>query len=110
MEQKDVVTRVVAVLTETADWVRDDSADAGGDDVVNDLIGELLSTEVSISADATPREVAEALSDAMRPKVSQVLAAFAGAFHRLAIEHDRLDPEVTSADVLQQMALNSQRS
>lgn len=115
MNDAEVVTRVVAILTETTEWVREENDGADSDDsddslaLVGELIADLFPKGLSISSDATPQQVANALSAEIQGSLNRTIGAFASAFHQLAVEHDRHDPEVTSAQVLQELALRAQQ-
>lgn len=110
MDDAEVITRVVAILTKTREWVADDSepVDDESDGIVGELVKDLFPSSVAVPPDATPQQVASALSDAISPAIYRVIAVFTSAFHQLAIEHDQHDPEVTSAEVLQDLALHAQ--
>lgn len=103
------MTRVVAILTETAGWVEDGARELPDDDqgllLVGELVNSLLSVPVTVPGNATPVEVVAKISEAISAPTFRTLAAFAAAFHELAAEHDRHDPEVTSSDVLRALAL-----
>ncbi|MGW5003220.1 hypothetical protein ACWEP8_36830 [Streptomyces hydrogenans] len=105
----ETMMQVIGILTESGRWVGPDADtkpyEGGGP--LDGLLSDLMKIEVAVDVDATPAEMAEAIGQALVPRVAAVVAAFAAAFHQLAVEHDRLDPEVTSADVLRDLALQA---
>ncbi|WP_328903326.1 hypothetical protein OHR86_28395 [Streptomyces sp. NBC_00441] len=109
MKDAEVMTRVIAILTETRKWVADDAEGDASDDQALDLVGalvnELVSTSFEVPGDASPQDVAAAIGGAMSSPLFKAFAGFAAAFHLLAAEHDQHNPEVTSADVLRDLAL-----
>ncbi|MGW4950658.1 hypothetical protein [Streptomyces parvulus] len=116
MDNGEITQRVIGVLTETAevrqllveDPERDDERIKDAADVVSVLAKELLSVEVEVPGDATPQEVAERLAAAMGPSVLRVMAAFTFAFSELAEVHDAGRTDVSSADVLRELALRAE--
>ncbi|MFH8581645.1 hypothetical protein [Streptomyces zaomyceticus] len=105
----ETMMQVVAILTESGRWIgpEADTVPDDGSSTFDSLLNDLLKVEVAVDANATPAEMAEAVGQAISPRLTAVAAAFAAAFHQLAVEHDRLDPEVTSADVLRSLAVRA---
>ncbi|MCX5144643.1 hypothetical protein [Streptomyces sp. NBC_00338] len=109
MNDTEVVTRVIAILTESRKWVEADEDEGVSDDqtlsLVGTLVNELISTSFEVPHNASPQDVASAISEGMSGPLLRAFAGFAAAFHLLAAEHDQHNPEVTSADVLRTLAL-----
>ncbi|MDF2709302.1 MAG: hypothetical protein K0R62_4954 [Nonomuraea muscovyensis] len=117
MERREITQRVVGILTQTTEVKRlvmenpdreDDQLNAAAA-VVGDLVSEVLRTEVSLPGDASPQEVAAVVAEACGPAVHQLLAAFAYAFTELAEVHDAGRTDVTSTEVLRELALRAER-
>ncbi|MFD9462005.1 hypothetical protein [Streptomyces sp. NPDC060027] len=109
MTDEEVMARVVAILTKTREYVGEDAPepDSEGDVLLNELVKDIFPRSVDIDDDATPQEVANAIAKAMSGPIFAAFGAFAAAFHQLAAEHDRDDPEVSSAQVLRDLALRA---
>lgn len=110
MNDAEVVQKVVAILTETAALVREEGPgeDDAGARLIGDLVKELTSIEVTVASDSSPQEVVAAVSAALVPTIGRAFGAFSSAFHLLAQEHDRTDPEVTSDQILRDLALRAE--
>ncbi|GGZ06396.1 hypothetical protein [Streptomyces nitrosporeus] len=112
MEQSEVLKRVIGILTEAGEMQRkaeqDDvaGADAGGS-IVTSLLNETM-PHIAISADATVEEVALLVGREVGGAVEQLVGAFTLAFIALSQVHDSGQHEVTSADVLQDLALRAE--
>ncbi|MEV7125871.1 hypothetical protein [Streptomyces sp. NPDC093260] len=109
MTDEEVMLRVVAILTKTREYIGDGSPelDAPGEALLNELVKDMFPRTVDVADDAAPQEVASAIAKAISSPIFTAFGAFAAAFHQLAAEHDRHDPEVTSAQVLQNIALQA---
>ncbi|MEV8037420.1 hypothetical protein ACFYW8_30785 [Streptomyces sp. NPDC002742] len=109
MNDEEVMTRVVAILTKTREYVGDDAPepDDESDVLLNELVKDIFPRSVDIDDDAAPQEVANAIAQAMSGPIFTAFGAFVAAFHQLAEEHDRGDPEVPSAQVLRDLALRA---
>jgi hypothetical protein len=105
MTDEEVIARVIAILTKTGEYVGDSTPDDDGEGLLNELVKDLFPRSVDVADDAAPQDVANAIGEAISGPIFATLGAFAAAFHQLAAEHDRHDPEVTSAQVLQELAL-----
>jgi hypothetical protein len=109
MNDAEVMTRVIAILTETRSWTESDTEESEQDDQALGLVGELVNSLVSVSVDipgnASPQEIAATLGQAFSKPLFRTIAGFAAAFHLLASEHDQHNPEITSIDVLRDLAL-----
>ncbi|MFI0929690.1 hypothetical protein ACH4TP_38065 [Streptomyces sp. NPDC021012] len=110
----ETMTRVVALLTESSQWTGPGGKEralreAGGP--LEELLQDLVKVDLEIEPDATPTEVVQAVCQALSPRVTDVISAFTVAFRQLAAEHDRFDPQITSADVLRNLGVRAaQRS
>ncbi|MER6779674.1 MULTISPECIES: hypothetical protein [unclassified Streptomyces] len=120
MERAEVLKRVIGILTEAQDIRRaiesgqDDDGfdDAHGDGdapaaragVATTLLNEMLPS-ISVPADATPQQVAALVAEALGPALHTMVSGFSLAFTSLAIAHDSGRTDVTSIEVLRELAL-----
>ncbi|GGT91847.1 hypothetical protein GCM10010289_10230 [Streptomyces violascens] len=113
MEQSEVLKRVIGILTEAGDYRRrieeDDERGARETDIgiVTALLNETM-PHIEIPADATPQEMATLVAREVGGAIRQLVAAFSLAFVALAQVHDSGEQDVTSADVLQDLALRAE--
>ncbi|MFG3281194.1 hypothetical protein [Streptomyces sp. NPDC048111] len=113
MEQSEVLKRVIGILTEAGDYRRrleQDGERAPQETeigIVTALLNETM-PHIEIPADATPQEVATLVARDVGGAIRQLVAAFSLAFMALAQVHDSGEQDVTSADVLQDLALRSE--
>lgn len=110
MEQREIMRRVVGILTESLELRRQvredpdaDSLDAEG--VIGEMLTEML-PRIELPADATPQEIATIVSRELAPAVERMAAAFAFAFVHLAEIHDEGQAGVSSADALRSLSLH----
>lgn len=113
MEQSEVLKRVIGILTEAGDYRRRIEADAerGARDTEIGIVTALLNEtmpHIEIPADATPQEMAALVAREVGGAIRQLVAAFSLAFVALAQVHDSGEQDVTSADVLQDLALRAE--
>ncbi|MGW2179948.1 hypothetical protein ACWCXX_17950 [Streptomyces sp. NPDC001732] len=114
MEQSEVVKRVVGILTEAGEIRRLLEENADRDDldtdpgVVTVLLNETM-PRISIPEDASIDEVAALVGREVGAAVEQLVGAFTLAFALLAQVHDSGQTDVTSADVLQDLALRAEQ-
>ncbi|MFF3391620.1 hypothetical protein ACFYW1_11915 [Streptomyces sp. NPDC002669] len=114
MEQSEVVKRVVGILTEAGEIRRLLEEDADRDDldtdpgVVTVLLNETM-PRISVPEDASIDEVATLVGREVGAAVEQLVGAFTLAFAMLAQVHDSGRTDVTSADVLQDLALKAEQ-
>ncbi|MEU9358770.1 hypothetical protein AB0M10_26835 [Streptomyces sp. NPDC051840] len=111
MEQSEVLKRVIGILTEAGEMQRhveedDGDPDAGGN-MVTTLLNETM-PHIAIPADATVEEMAALVGREVGGAVEQLVGAFTLAFIALAQIHDSGQQDVTSADVLQDLALRAE--
>ncbi|MER5930897.1 hypothetical protein [Streptomyces sp. NPDC002054] len=110
MERAEVLKRVIGILTEAQDIRR--AAEAGTDDmpsaaeakVATQLLNEMLPS-ISVPADATPQQVASLVAEALGPALHTMVSGFSLAFTSLAMAHDAGRTDVSSIEVLQELAL-----
>ncbi|MFB8393454.1 hypothetical protein [Streptomyces yangpuensis] len=110
MERADVLRRVIGILTEAQDIRR--AAEAGEDPeapdgtagVATQLLNEMLPS-ISVPADASPQQVATLVAEALGPALHTMVSGFSLAFTSLAIAHDEGRTDVSSIEVLQELAL-----
>ncbi|MEU6369447.1 hypothetical protein ABZ876_27825 [Streptomyces sp. NPDC046931] len=109
MEQREIMQRVVGILTEALEMRRQARASGDGDvpqsEAVSALLEEML-PRIQVPADASAREVATAVSRELGPAIAHIASAFALAFVQLAEIHDEGHADVSAADVLQSISLH----
>ncbi|MDK0522225.1 hypothetical protein [Streptomyces sp. ML-6] len=114
MEQSEVVKRVVGILTEAGEIRRLLEENADRDDldtdpgVVTVLLNETM-PRISVPENASIDEVATLVGREVGAAVEQLVGAFTLAFAMLAQVHDSGRTDVTSADVLQDLALKAEQ-
>ncbi|MEV6260016.1 hypothetical protein AB0M42_04535 [Streptomyces sp. NPDC051784] len=111
MEQSEVLKRVIGILTEAGEMQRhveedDGDPDAGGN-MVTTLLNETM-PHIAIPANATVEEMAALVGREVGGAVEQLVGAFTLAFIALSQIHDSGQHDVTSADVLQDLALRAE--
>ncbi|QES46678.1 hypothetical protein DEJ50_01240 [Streptomyces venezuelae] len=123
MERAEVLKRVIGILTEAQDIRRAAEAgrngtngtagpDGGEDDllsgaaagVTTQLLNEMLPS-ISVPADASPQQVASLVAQALGPALHTMVSGFSLAFTSLAMVHDAGRTDVSSIEVLQELAL-----
>ncbi|MFJ8855051.1 hypothetical protein [Streptomyces sp. NPDC102437] len=114
MEQSEVVKRVVGILTEAGEIRRLLEENVDRDDldtdpsVVTVLLNETM-PRITVPEDASIEEVATLVGREVGGAVEQLVGAFTLAFAMLAQVHDSGQTDVTSADVLQDLALRAEQ-
>ncbi|MFE4372537.1 hypothetical protein ACFRMN_30740 [Streptomyces sp. NPDC056835] len=132
MEQSEVVLRAIGILTQSAEWIRTANRDTGRDmdrDMDRDTdgntgaeggergsgegqIGSLLAEvfpSFTVSPESTPLEAAHAVTAAALPPMMQLIGAFTYVFAQLAEVHDSGRTDITSEDLLRELALRMSR-
>lgn len=109
-QQRDIILRIIGLLTASAEWMQAPGADADDDDdlsrlgLVGDLIKEVLPA-VEIP-EATPvSELGGVIGEQMSIALTRLAAGFVFAYSELAEAHDSGRTDLSSADVLREMAL-----
>ncbi|MFF8842236.1 hypothetical protein ACF08N_05805 [Streptomyces sp. NPDC015127] len=113
MRQSEVLRHVIGILTQASEWQRlleedvervdiNDEADA-----VTALLNETLPS-VQVPADASVEEIAAIVGRELGEAVQQLAGAFTVAFVTLAEVHDSGRQEISSADVLRELALRAE--
>ncbi|MER5616139.1 hypothetical protein ACFYY1_10275 [Streptomyces sp. NPDC001890] len=114
MEQSEVVKRVVGILTEAGEIRRLLEENVDRDDLETDpsvvtvLLNETM-PRITVPEDASIEEVATLVGREVGGAVEQLVGAFTLAFAMLAQVHDSGQTDVTSADVLQDLALRAEQ-
>ncbi|WP_406065906.1 hypothetical protein OG462_40685 [Streptomyces sp. NBC_01077] len=113
MERAEVLRRVIGILTE-AQEIRRAVEDEGEEvlesvseiepRVVTQMLNEML-PHIRVPADAAPQDVAHLLATALGPALYTMVSGFTLAFTSLAMAHDEGRVDVSSAEVLQTLAL-----
>ncbi|MCX4679545.1 hypothetical protein PUR28_36250 [Streptomyces sp. BE308] len=110
MEQREVVKRVIGILTEAGEMQRLLEADVDRDDLdsgagaVTALLNETM-PHIAIPEDFSVEEVVSVVGREVGGAVEQLVGAFTLAFTMLAQVHDSGQTDVTSTDVLRDLAL-----
>ncbi|MFE9909838.1 hypothetical protein [Streptomyces clavifer] len=112
MEQSEVLKRVIGILTEASEMQRQAVEDDGGTaeadgSIVTSLLNETM-PHIAIPGDATVEEMAALVGREVGGAVEQLVGAFTLAFIALAQIHDSGQQDVTSSDVLQDLALRAE--
>ncbi|MCX3061225.1 hypothetical protein [Streptomyces beihaiensis] len=107
MEQREIILRAIGVLTETQEMMR---RIGSGEELDTDetQLGKLVSEvfpAVEIPSAATAEEAAELTIAALMPASVSLVEAFAYLFMQLARVHDEGREDVTSTDLLRDIAL-----
>ncbi|MET7362218.1 hypothetical protein ABZS76_27825 [Streptomyces sp. NPDC005562] len=109
MEQREIMQRVVGILTEALEMRRQARENPDGEIENSGAVGAMLEEmlpRIEIPSDATPIEVAAVVGQELGPVIEQITSAFALSFAQLAEVHDEGHTEVSSADVLRSIALH----
>ncbi|MFB6823311.1 hypothetical protein ACFCXA_17195 [Streptomyces virginiae] len=119
MERAEVLKRVIGILTDAQDIRRaaeagelDEHVDAGEDGagaaptagVATLLLNEMLPS-IRVPADASPQQVAALVAEALGPALHTMVSGFSLAFTSLAMVHDGGRTDISSIEVLQELAL-----
>ncbi|MFD3993206.1 hypothetical protein [Streptomyces sp. NPDC058548] len=115
MERAEVLKRVIGILTEAQEIRRAVENESEGEEafeaaseieprVVTQMLNEML-PHISVPADAAPQDVAHLLATALGPALYAMVSGFTLAFTSLAVVHDEGRSDVSSAEVLQSLAL-----
>lgn len=103
--------RVVAILTQAREMSDAWEEDADRDDLdeqqqlTGELIAEVLQLDGLAVTDPSPQAVADAVMQAIQPRVGSLVAHLTAAFMRLAYHHDKGDTDISSTEVLRRLAL-----
>ncbi|MER5360680.1 hypothetical protein [Streptomyces sp. NPDC002785] len=114
MEQSEVVKRVVGILTEAGEIRRllEENVDRDNVETDSSVVTALLNEtmpRITIPEDASIEEVAVLVGREVGGAVEQLVGAFTLAFAMLAQVHDSGQTDVSSADVLQDLALRAEQ-
>ncbi|MFI8361501.1 hypothetical protein ACIGD1_15175 [Streptomyces sp. NPDC085612] len=116
MERAEVLKRVIGILTdaqdirrateagEFADLPEDDEDAAGTAGVPTLLLNEMLPS-IRVPADASPQQVASLVAEALGPALHTMVSGFSLAFTSLAMVHDSGRTDLSSIEVLRELAL-----
>ncbi|MCF3181902.1 hypothetical protein [Streptomyces sp. NPDC096033] len=111
MERAEILKRVIGILTEAQDVRRavetgreEDAGPQEAPGVATLLLNEMLPS-IRVPADATPQQVAALVAEALGPALHTMVSGFSLAFTSLAIAHDSGRTDVSSLEVLQELAL-----
>ncbi|MFJ3634024.1 hypothetical protein [Streptomyces sp. NPDC090112] len=116
MERAEVLKRVIGILTdaqhirraaeagEFAGLPEDDEDAAGTAGVPTLLLNEMLPS-IRVPADASPQQVASLVAEALGPALHTMVSGFSLAFTSLAMVHDSGRTDLSSIEVLRELAL-----
>jgi hypothetical protein len=109
MTDGEVLQRVVSLLTHTEELARLLEEDVDRDidtepTLISALLGDLV-PPVTVPGDASAQEVADVLSQHFGRALERLVSTFAVVFHELAHVHDQGRTDVSSAEVLRDLAL-----
>ncbi|MEV7867576.1 hypothetical protein AB0P17_16050 [Streptomyces sp. NPDC088124] len=127
MEQNEVVLRAIGILTQSAEWIRSADRGAGpgagaepgtepgaepgagnGAGQIGSLLAEVFPS-FTVSPEATPLEAAHSVTEAALPPIMQLIGAFTFVFTELARVHDAGRTDITSEELLRELALRMSR-
>lgn len=113
MEQSEVLKRVIGILTEASEWQRllEEGSEredlAGEPGIVTELLNETM-PKIEIPGDATAEEIATLVGREVGGAIQQLVGAFSLSFVMLARVHDTGQQDVSSTEVLQDLALRAE--
>ncbi|MEU2391808.1 hypothetical protein [Streptomyces sp. NPDC007369] len=97
MTENEIKLKAIAALT---------ALRSGADTAfVSDLLAEVVPTQFAVPADATAQEVGQAVIEQMSTPLSALVNGFILAFDALADAHDSAGPDVSTEQILQDLAL-----
>ncbi|XUL89726.1 hypothetical protein ACQ86D_26425 [Streptomyces galilaeus] len=110
MEYPEIMQRVVAVLTQSGEWHRKLVEDVDREDFDSELgiLGELLDgtlPPLELPADVTRDQLGPIFSQYLTGALAPLVSAFTQAHHALAEVHDAGRTDITSAEVLRELAV-----
>jgi hypothetical protein len=110
MRDSEFVRRVIGILTEAKELRARLAENPDRDDVsaqnMRVLLNELV-PDVALPAGLSAAEVSEALSEQLGPVFERIAGVFSLVFLALADVHDAGRTDLTSSDVLQDLALRA---
>ncbi|WP_433890137.1 hypothetical protein [Streptomyces sp. CA-111067] len=110
MKDSDFVRRVIGILTEAKQMQTLIEEDPDRDDLSGEnmraLLNEML-PDIEFPMDATASDLAEALSAQLGPVIERLTGVFSLIYLALAEIHDAGRTDVSSTDVLQDLALRA---
>ena len=108
MDQNEVIARVIGILTESRNMYealnQDPEADYETSNAIGTLFNEMFLT-VMVPANATPQRAGEMVAQAAVDSTIQIAGAFAFLFSELAAAHDAGRTDITTADLMKEIAL-----
>lgn len=103
--------RVIGILTQANEWAREleenperELHTAG---IVTQLLGDVM-PPITLPADAGPEQIGAVLSREVGRVVQQLTEAFSLAFVELSRAHDAGRTDITSTDILRDLALRTE--
>lgn len=97
MTENEIKLKAIAVLTGLRSGV--------GTDYVSELLGEVTPTEFLIPLPADPSEIGLAVLNQLSRPLSALVTGFVLAFEAVADAYDETDPETSTEEILQALAL-----
>jgi hypothetical protein len=110
MKDSDFVRRIIGILTEARQMQIMLEEDPDREDVSGDTVRALLNETmptIELPVNPTPQELGDVLSLQLSPVIERLTGAFSLIYLQLADLHDAGHSEVSSADMLQDLALRA---
>ncbi len=109
-QQRDIILRIISLLTASAEWMRaeegteDEEDDLSRLGLVGDLVKEVLPA-VEIPEGTAVSDLGAVIGEQMSHALTRLAAGFVFAWSELAEAHDEGRGDLSSADVLRELAL-----
>ncbi|MET8438069.1 hypothetical protein ABZV61_36055 [Streptomyces sp900116325] len=107
MEEREITRRIVGVLTRAQDLERDPEDPNNDAAVIGELLTECI-PQILIDRSWSDAQLAQEVNRQLDTPLQLIAAAFASAFIQLAEYHDAGRTDVSSADVLRELALQNE--
>jgi hypothetical protein len=115
MTEIEMMQRVVGILTQSRTLTYDETgsgnpgAQEREDALLQELIAGAFDVRVAVEGDPAVPAVTKAVMDELAPRVGLMIGCFAAAFTRLADYHEAGRTDVSPAEVLQELMLDTFR-
>ncbi|MYS89977.1 MULTISPECIES: hypothetical protein [Streptomyces] len=108
MEQREIMQKVVGMLTEALEVRRQVRENPGGQVALTGAVSALLAEtlpRIRLPADAGGRAAADLIAEELGPTLVSIANCFSFAFVQLAEVHDEGRTDISAADVLRGISL-----
>ncbi|MFC9509446.1 hypothetical protein [Streptomyces sp. NPDC057002] len=108
MEQREIMQKVVGMLTEALEMRRQVRENPDGQVALTGAVSALLAEtlpQIHLPADAGGRAAADLVAEELGPTIVSIANCFSFAFVQLAEVHDEGRTDVSAADVLRRISL-----